>query len=104
MIDALHFFIAHAGLPPVRRSARRELVTADECLGLLAREDAFGRTHGADAARADGAGQLQAFDLGSVLEEAQDIAGVEGIAASRAIHVRDRIDPQADLQRFGDRR
>ena len=38
-----------------------KLVTTDESLEFLSREDALGRTERADAARAHGAGDLQAF-------------------------------------------
>ena len=70
----------------------------------VAGEDARGRADGADATRADGAGELQAIELGAAFEQADDVAGVEGVAASGAVDERDGIDAQPDLQRRRRRR
>src|SRR5262249_53001383 len=68
------------------RSADRldgKLMSADELLGLGAGEDPLGRADGADTACTDGAGQLEAVELRSVFQKPDDVAGVEGVAASR---------------------
>ena len=43
----------------------------------------------------DGAGELQAFELGSAFEEADDVAGVEGVAAARAVDEGDGIGAES---------
>ena len=60
----------------------RELMPGDELLGFGPGEDAGGGADGADAACADGAGELQAVELGAAFEQADDVAGVEGVAAA----------------------
>ena len=45
---------------------------------------------------ADGAGELQAIELGSAFEQADDVAGVEGVAAAGAVDERDGIGAQLD--------
>ena len=70
---------------PDRLSADRlddELVAAEEVLGLLAGEHAFGGADGTDAARPHGTGQLQALELGPVLQEPHDVSRIEGIPAA----------------------
>src|SRR5579883_182928 len=79
-----------------------ELMAGDELLGLRAGEDPLGRAHRADATRPHGAGQLEAFDLGPAFQEPDDIAGIEGIAAPRAIDIRDGIGGQLHLQTLRD--
>src|SRR5262245_60424175 len=79
--------LSHSSLPtlPGRHSADRldgQLVPVEERLGLRAREDAFGRPYGPDAARAHGAGELEALELGTALQQAQDVASIEGIAST----------------------
>ena len=61
-------------------------------------EDAGGRADGPDATGADGAGELQALELGAAFEQADDVAGVEGVAAAGAVDERDR-----DRRRAGPR-
>ena len=74
-----------------RRAARRPSSwRLTKASASLSGEDTFGRADGPDAARADGAGELQAIDLGAPFQQADDIAGVEGVAASRAVDVGDR--------------
>ena len=60
-------------------------MATDERLGLGSGENAGGGADGPDAARADGAGELQAVELGPAFEQAGDVAGVESIAASGAV-------------------
>ena len=43
--------------------------------------------------RADGARQLQTVQLGEAFEQADDVTGIEGIAAARAVDEVDRIVP-----------
>ena len=68
----------------------RDLMPSHEILGLGAGEDAGGGADGADATGTDGAGELQAIELGSAFEQSDDIAGVEGIAAAGAVDERNR--------------
>ena len=76
-----------------------------EGLGLGACEDAGRGTDGPDAAGADGAGQCEAADLVPAVEQAGDIAGVEGVAAARRVDEIDRVCPEPEpmLGGYGDR-
>ena len=56
-----------------------------------AREDAGGGADGADAARARGAGELQAGEFVEAVEQAGDVAGVEGVAAAGAVDEGDGV-------------
>src|SRR5437764_329319 len=80
----------------------RQLVPGEEGVGLGAGEDAGGGAHGADAAGADGAGELEAFELGEVVEQAGDVAGGEGVAPPRAVDERDRVGAQAGAEAVGE--
>ena len=68
----------------------------EEGVGLGAGEDAGRGADGADAARPDGAGELQAAELVEAVEQAGDVAGVEGVAAAGAVDEGDGIGAQAD--------
>ena len=92
--------------PPLTSGDRLDgqLVPAHEFLGLRASEDARGGADGADATCADGAGELQAVELGAAFEQADDVAGVEGVAAAGAVDERDRDRCRArTCRRVGDR-
>src|SRR4051812_12057028 len=73
-----------------------QVIRADEGVGLGPGEDAGRGPDGTDAARPDGAGELQAIELGLAFEQARDVTGDEGVAAAGAVDVIDRIDPQPD--------
>ena len=89
---------------PSERSERldRQLVRPDERAGLGPVEDAGGGADGSDATGADGAGQLQAFELGQPFDQAGDVAGVERVAPAGAVDVVDRVGPQAGAEGVGD--
>ena len=70
--------------------------------GLLAVEDPGGGPDGPDATGPDGAGELEAVEFVQPLDQAGDVAGVEGIAAAGAVNVGDRIGTQADPEGVGD--
>ena len=70
----------------------------DEFFGLGAGEDAGRGADGADAACADGAGELQAVELGAAFEQADDVAGVEGVAATGAVDEGDGIGAELDRE------
>ena len=74
----------------------RNLVPVQELVGLGAGEDAGGGADRAHAARPHGAGELQAVELGEAVEQAGDVAGVEGVAAAGAVDEVDRIGAEPD--------
>ncbi len=80
----------------------RQLVPGDERIGLGPGEDPGRGADRADATGADGAGELQAVELGEVVEQAGDVAGDEGIAAPGAVDEGDGIGAEADLEGVGD--
>ena len=71
----------------------------DEFLGLSPAEDARRGADGAHAACPDGAGELQAVELGAAFEQADDVAGVEGVAAAGSVDERDGIGAELDAKR-----
>ena len=90
-------------LPTPFQSGSTASDASDEFFGFGAGEDARRGADGSDAACADGAGELQAVELGAAFEQADDIAGVEGVAAAGAVDERDGIGAELDAQLVGDR-
>ena len=74
----------------------------DEGDRLVAGEEAGGGADGADAARADGAGELEAAEFVEAGEDAGDVAGVEGVAAPRAVDEGDGVGPEPRLEAVRD--
>ena len=80
----------------------RKVAGLDELLGLGPGEDPGGGPDGADATGPDGAGELEAFELGEALDQAGDVAGVEGVAAAGPVDVGDRVGAEAGPEGVGD--
>ena len=76
--------------PPLSERLDRQLMPFQELGGLGAGEDPGGGADRADAACADGAGELQTVQLGKAFEQADDVTGIEGVAAAGAV---DEIRP-----------
>ena len=91
-----------AAQPSTQIELDRQLVPGDEGVGLGAGEDAGRGADGADATGTDGAGELQAVELGQAVEQAGDVAGVEGVAAAGAVDEGDRVGAQPDPEVVGD--
>ena len=79
-----------------------QIVAGNEVAGFGAGEDTRRGADGADATGPDGAGELQAVELGTAFEQADDVAGVEGVAAAGAVD--ERIGIGAELGREARRR
>ena len=73
-------------------------MAADEFFGSGAGEHAGRRADGAHAACPHGAGELQAVELGAAFEQADDVPGVEGVAAAGAVDERDGIGAELDAK------
>src|SRR5271157_49650 len=80
-----------------------QLVPTQEFLSLGAVEDPRGRSHGPHATGTHGACELQAVQLGSVFEQADDVAGVERVPAARSVHEIHGVSTDPETLLIGDR-